>query len=101
MSSEHKRSGWRTTIWLAVVGSILLFGVKSCYGPPRFWGDFVGRTEAEAVQSLGQPFYDSGIQGDDKPGQPFNLFWYYGLNRGLVLEFDAGGTVYRQTNDSK
>lgn len=78
---------------LLIVGVIVLY----C-GPPRFWGDFTGITEATAIKRLGTPMYDSrkvpprynGELSDEFPqGGSFTLGWAHGAVR-LSLYFEDG-----------
>jgi hypothetical protein len=103
MAMADKLDGWRwgTVARIVIFGGILLFGVNSYFGPPRFWGSFVGETESDVVSSLGKPLYDSRIQGNDKPGQPYRLGWYHGFAQQLSLNFNAQGTVESQRRGSK
>ncbi len=78
-----------------LVISVLLLASVVAYvrlGPPRFWKDFTGMTEAQARERLGDPFQDSRIANDGGDGI-FTLGWYQGFEIGMFLEFENGVVV--------
>jgi hypothetical protein len=76
-------------IVLAIIVGIVQF---VHYGPPRFWGDFTGMTEAKVRQQLAEPFRDNR-DNKDKDVQDFTLGWYQGFQVGLFLEFEDGVVI--------
>jgi hypothetical protein len=75
----------------------IIFGIVQLvhYGPPRFWSDFSGVTEAEARARLGEPFRDSRKDGDGN-AKHFTLGWYQGFEQGFFLEFRDGVVVSKK-----
>ena len=69
----------------------ILFGVAQLlqYGPPRFWHDFTGRTEAEVVARLGRADRDDRRAGSGD-GRHHTLAWHQGMGVFLILEFQDG-----------
>ena len=79
------------------VAVLVLLGVPTCYGPPRFWRSHHGWTESDVVSSLGEPVYDSRksppnynapLSEDYRQGDPFTLGWYHGIGVQLSLHFE-------------
>jgi hypothetical protein len=79
-------------IVLLIMIAIVLF---IHYGPPRFWGDFTGMSEAACREKLGQPFRDSRVD-EDKQAQEFTIGWYQGCQVGLFLTFKDGVVVSQE-----
>ena len=59
--------------------------VAVCYGPPRFWDDFTGMTEALLKEKLGEPFRDDRQRGMGNAND-FTLGWYQGFGIGFFSE---------------
>jgi hypothetical protein len=81
-----------------VVGFVIVWTCITlflAFGPPWFWGDFTGMTEAEARKRLGEPFWDTRGRGGDRDGQEFKLGWIYipFLEAGFFLDFKNGVVV--------
>ena len=62
------------------------------FGPPRFWADFTGMSEATAREKLGEPLYDSRGNKEDEPVE-YTLGWYQGFEVSLFLTFRDGVVV--------
>ena len=81
---------------LAIVLMILVGAVLFVhFGPPRFWGNFSGRTEAEVRERLGEPFRDSRDDIDNETKE-YTLGWYQGFEVGLFLKFKEGVVVSQE-----
>ena len=65
------------------------------HGPPRFWGDFTGMTEAQVIERLGQPFRDSRQAPDGNP-EEYTLGWSQGFEQGFFLRFKKGVVVAQE-----
>lgn len=76
---------------VAVIAALVLYGH---FGPPRFWGDFTGMTEAEARAHLGEPFRDNRVD-DGGDVESFRLGWRY-FETGLFLKFEDGIVVSQE-----
>lgn len=80
---QMKKEAAELLAGVAVLAGVVLF---IHYGPPRFWRDFEGMSEAEVRERLGEPFRDSRSRpGDDT--DEFTLGWYQGFEVGLFLTF--------------
>ena len=97
-----KRFSISRFIRVGIAAAVLMLGVSTCFGPPKFWRNYEGWKEAEVTARLGKPIYDSRVTGDDPPGQPYTLGWYHGVaGEMLGLNFDTSGKVVKQWHDSK
>ena len=88
-------------IRIVILAAILMTGINTCYGPPKFWSNYEGWKESDVVARLGTPLFDSRVIGNDKPGQPYSLGWYHGFGMQLGMKFDANGKVVSQWSGSK
>ncbi len=87
-----KKEGLRLVAGLTVLMGMTLF---IHYGPPRFWRDFEGMSEAEVRERLGVPFRDSrGHEGND--ADEYTLGWYQGFEVGLFLNFKQDVVVSQE-----
>jgi hypothetical protein len=74
---------------LAITAGIVSF---VHYGPPKFWHDFKGMSEATVREKLGQPFYDNRVEKAGEVAE-YTLGWHQGFEIGLFLTFRDGIVV--------
>ncbi len=74
-----------------LVVAVVLVGVVGFvhFGPPRYWGSFIGMTNAEVRQHLGQPDFDDNDDNDNVE----TLGWHQGFQVGLFLDFQDGVVI--------
>lgn len=90
----------RQAIPVGMLVAMLLAWISLVYGPPWFWGSFVGWTEEQVIRRLGQPWYDERQEPSYIPGNDYTLGWYHGVGCQLGLKF-KNGVVQRQWRGSK
>lgn len=87
-----RKQGLAIAAVVAVLFGIVLF---NHYGPPRFWGDFTGMTEAAVRERLGEPFRDSR-HNEDEEANEYRLGWQQVFSVCLFLEFKDGVVVSQE-----
>jgi len=86
-----KRLGEVALVLLLIIAAVLFVE----HGPPRFWGDFTGMTEADVIERLGQPFRDSRQTPEGNP-EEYTLGWHQGFQQGFFLKFKKGVVVSQE-----
>jgi hypothetical protein len=105
MTSKPRKSSFGVDHLVGVILGVsigLIPILWALVGPPKFWFSYVGKTEQEIVQSLGEPAFNYRIiHPDYKPGDEYYAYWVVGFGGRLVIDFDANGKAVDQYRNDK